>query len=60
MEIHYVKLQRNAGDYAHKEPGNVYMEDGGPDGALVLFNPFRFRWPAFRSVSARWNGDAND
>ncbi len=29
---------RTAGDYAHKEPGDVHMERGGPDGALVLFN----------------------
>ena len=26
------------GDYAHKEPGDVHMERGGPEGALVLFN----------------------
>jgi hypothetical protein len=29
---------RRAGDYAHKAPGDVHMEKGGPDGALVLFN----------------------
>ncbi len=29
---------RTAGDYAHKEPGDVHMEMGGPEGALVLFN----------------------
>ena len=29
---------RRAGDYAHKEPGDVHMERGGPEGALVLFN----------------------
>ena len=29
---------RKAGDYAHKEPGDVHMERGGPEGALVLFN----------------------
>ena len=29
---------RKAGDYASKEPGDVHMEKGGPDGALVLFN----------------------
>lgn len=29
---------RHAGDYAHKEPGDVHMERGGPDGALVLFS----------------------
>ena len=28
---------RKAGDYAHKEPGDVHMERGGPEGALVLF-----------------------
>lgn len=31
---------RQAGDYASKEPGDVHMERGGPDGALVLFNLF--------------------
>lgn len=31
---------RPAGDYASKEPGDVHMERGGPDGALVLFNLF--------------------
>lgn len=29
---------RGAGSYAHKEPGDVHMERGGPEGALVLFN----------------------
>ena len=29
---------RSAGDYAHKSPGDVHMEKGGPEGALVLFN----------------------
>lgn len=29
---------RLAGDFAHKEPGDVHMERGGPNGALVLFN----------------------
>lgn len=29
---------RAAGDYAAKDPGDVHMEHGGPDGALVLFN----------------------
>ena len=29
---------RQAGDYACKDPGDVHMEKGGPDGALVLFN----------------------
>ena len=29
---------REPGDYAHKAPGDVHMERGGPDGALVLFN----------------------
>ena len=29
---------RKAGDYAHKEPGDVHMERGGPTGAPVLFN----------------------
>ncbi|MDB0009591.1 hypothetical protein N9E65_00025 [Gammaproteobacteria bacterium] len=28
----------HAGDYAHKEPGDVHMEKGGSNGALVLFN----------------------
>ena len=31
---------RGPGDYAHKEPGDVHMERGGPEGALVLFNLF--------------------
>lgn len=29
---------RIAGDFAHKEPGDVHMEQEGPDGALVLFS----------------------
>ena len=29
---------RAAGDYASKEPGDVHMERGGPEGALVLFS----------------------
>ena len=29
---------RSKGDYAHKEPGDIHMEKGGPNGALVLFN----------------------
>lgn len=29
---------RAAGDYAAKDPGDVHMEHGGPEGALVLFN----------------------
>ena len=29
---------RRAGSYAHKDPGDVHMEHGGPEGALVLFN----------------------
>ena len=29
---------RKVGDYASKEPGDVHMERGGPEGALVLFN----------------------
>ena len=28
---------RRVGDYARKPPGDVQMEQGGPDGALVLF-----------------------
>ena len=28
---------RHAGDYAKKPAGDVHMEQGGPDGALVLF-----------------------
>ncbi len=27
---------RRVGDYAKKPPGDVHMEQGGPDGALVL------------------------
>jgi len=29
---------RVAGDFVHKEPGDVHMEQGGPAGALVLFS----------------------
>jgi len=29
---------RVAGDFAHKQPGDVHMEQGGANGALVLFN----------------------
>ena len=29
---------RQVGDYAHKTPGDVHMERGGPEGALVLFS----------------------
>ena len=29
---------RVTGDFAHKEPGDVHMERGGPNGALVLFS----------------------
>ena len=29
---------RKVGDYAHKGPGDVRMERGGPEGALVLFS----------------------
>jgi len=32
------KRIRAAGDYAAKDPGDVHMEHGGPEGALVLFN----------------------
>ncbi|GAB5486513.1 MAG: hypothetical protein Pars2KO_00830 [Parasphingorhabdus sp.] len=32
------KRIRVAGDYAAKDPGDVHMEHGGPEGALVLFN----------------------
>ena len=28
---------RRVGDYAKKPPGDMHMEQGGPDGALVLF-----------------------
>ena len=28
---------RKVGDFVHKEPGDIHMEQGGPDGALVLF-----------------------
>lgn len=29
---------RKAGDFAHKASGDVHMERGGPEGALVMFN----------------------
>jgi len=29
---------RVAGDFVHKQPGDVHMERGGANGALVLFN----------------------
>ncbi|MDG2050908.1 MAG: hypothetical protein P8M78_12165 [Myxococcota bacterium] len=29
---------RKAGGYAHKGPGDLHMEHGGPEGALLLFN----------------------
>jgi len=29
---------RIAGDFVHKQPGDVHMEQGGANGALVLFN----------------------
>jgi quercetin dioxygenase-like cupin family protein len=32
------KRVRVVGDFAHKEPGDVHMEQGGAEGALVLFN----------------------
>lgn len=32
------KRVRSTGDFAAKEPGDVHMEHGGPNGALVLFN----------------------
>ena len=28
---------RKVGDYVHKDPGDIHMEKGGPEGALVLF-----------------------
>ena len=31
---------RRPGDYAKKPPGDVHMEQGGPNGALVLFELF--------------------
>ena len=31
---------RTVGDYAHKEPGDVHMEQAGSNGALVLFSTF--------------------
>ena len=32
------KRVRVVGDFVHKEPGDVHMEQGGENGALVLFN----------------------
>ena len=32
------RVVRRAGSYAHKSPGDVHMERGGPEGAVVLFN----------------------
>ena len=29
---------RKPGDYACKHPGDIHMEKGGPEGALVLFS----------------------
>ena len=29
---------RPVGDFVHKEPGDVHMERGGPEGALVFFS----------------------
>lgn len=46
-ELHVIEFEngravgssvRRPGDYAHKSPGDVHMEMGGPSGALVLFN----------------------
>ena len=31
---------RPVGDFASKEPGDVHMERGGPEGALVFFSSF--------------------
>ena len=31
---------RSVGDFASKEPGDVHMERGGPEGALVFFSLF--------------------
>ena len=31
---------RTVGDFASKEPGDVHMERGGPEGALVFFSLF--------------------
>ena len=35
-EVVYTTIRR-VGDYARKPPGDVHMEQGGLDGALVLF-----------------------
>ena len=32
------KITREAGSYSHMPEGDVHMERGGPEGALVLFN----------------------
>ena len=32
------KRVRKVGDFVHKEPGDLHMEQGGPEGAIVLFN----------------------
>ncbi|MEK9650486.1 MAG: hypothetical protein VW146_06010, partial [Gammaproteobacteria bacterium] len=32
------KRVRKVGDFAHKEPGDLHMEQGGPEGAIVLFS----------------------
>ena len=32
------KRVRKVGDFVHKEPGDLHMEQGGPEGALVLFS----------------------
>jgi len=46
-ELHVIDIEdgaevgrkvRRAGEYAQKEPGDVHMEHGGGEGALVLFN----------------------
>ena len=34
------KRIRNVGDFVHKEAGDIHMEKGGPEGALVLFTIF--------------------
>ncbi|MDG1367458.1 MAG: hypothetical protein P8P85_10405 [Acidimicrobiales bacterium] len=31
---------RNVGDYSHTDDADIHMEQGGPDGAVVLFNLF--------------------
>jgi quercetin dioxygenase-like cupin family protein len=32
------KRIRKVGDFSHKEPGDLHMEQGGPEGAIVLFS----------------------